>query len=91
MLFRSLVDAFGGLSDAVREAASLAGVENYRIVEKPEASDLYTKLLKEMTGTLRAKVISSERGAASRYWHDLKEIMSASGVQAVLPYYIEIY
>lgn len=86
-----LVDAFGGLSDAVREAASLAGVENYRIVEKPEASDLYTKLLKEMTGTLRARVISSELGAASRYWHDLKEIMSASGVQAVLPYYIEIY
>ncbi|MDF1559824.1 MAG: signal peptide peptidase SppA [Bacteroidales bacterium] len=86
-----LVDAFGGLNDAIREAASLAGLENYRIIEKPEASDLYTKLLKEMTGTLRARVIRQELGTAARYWHDLKEIMSASGVQAVLPYHIEIY
>jgi protease-4 len=86
-----LVDAFGGLTDAVSEAASLAGLDNYRIIEKPEASDLYTRLLKEMTGTLRAKLIRQELGPASRYWHDLKEIMSASGVQAVLPYYIEIY
>jgi protease-4 len=86
-----LVDSFGGLNDALREAASLAGLENYRIIEKPEASDLYTKLLKEMTGTLRARVIREELGAASKYWHDLKEIMSASGVQAMLPYYIEIY
>jgi protease-4 len=86
-----LVDSFGGLTDAVREAASLAGVEHYRVIEKPEASDLYTRLLKEMTGTLRARVIRGELGAASRYWYDLKEIMSASGVQAVMPYYIEIY
>lgn len=86
-----LVDSFGGLNDALREAASLAGLENYRIIEKPEASDLYTKLLKEMTGTLRARVVREELGAASKYWHDLKEIMSASGVQAMLPYYIEIY
>ena len=86
-----LVDAFGGLNDAVREAASLAGLENYRIIEKPEASDLYTKLLKEMTGTVRARMIREELGAASRYWNDIKEIMSASGVQAVLPYHIEIY
>lgn len=86
-----LVDSFGGLTDAVREAASLAGLENYRIIEKPEASDLYTKLLKEMTGTLRAKVIRGELGAASKYWYDLKDIISASGVQAELPYYIDIY
>jgi protease-4 len=86
-----LVDSFGGLTDAVREAATLAELDNYRIIEKPEASDLYTKLLKEMTGTLRAKVIRGELGAASKYWYDLKDIMSASGVQAVLPYYIDIY
>jgi len=85
-----LVDSFGGLTDALNEAASLAGLTEYRVIEKPEATDFYTKLLKEMMGEMRMKAIRSELGEVSEYYFDLKEIISSGGVQAALPYYLDI-
>jgi len=86
-----LVDSFGGLNDAISEAASMAGLESYRVIERPEATDFYTKLLKEMTGMARANAVRSELGEASRYYFEMKEIISSAGVQAVMPYYIAIH
>ena len=86
-----LVDAFGGLNDAISEAASMAGLESYRVIEKPESTDLYTKLLKEMTGMARANAVRHELGEASRYYFEMKEIISSAGVQALMPYYIDIH
>ncbi len=86
-----LVDALGGLNDAVKEAASLAKLETYRVIERPVAVDLYTRLLKEMMGDVRSKIVTRELGEAARYYYDLKEIISSGGVQAVMPWYIDIY
>ena len=85
-----LVDTFGGLRDAVKEAAALAGLEDYRVIEKPEAADFYTKLLKQMTEEMRTKAIRNELGEVSRYYFDLREIISSGGILAIMPYYIEI-
>ena len=85
-----LVDSFGGLADAVKEAASIAGLDEYRTIEKPESTDLYTKLLREFTGDVRAKAIRKELGEVSRYYFDLKDIISSGGIQAAMPYYLEI-
>lgn len=85
-----LIDTFGGLRDAVKEAASLAGLEEYRVIEKPEATDFYTKLLKQMTEEMRTKAIRNELGEVSRYYFDLKEIISSGGILATMPYYLEI-
>jgi protease-4 len=85
-----LVDAFGGLNDAVKEAASLAKLETYRIVERPAAVDIYTRLMKEMSGEVREKIVTRELGEAAIYYYDLKEIISSGGVQAVMPCYIDI-
>jgi protease-4 len=85
-----LVDSFGGLTDAISEAAKLAGLEEYRTVEMPESTDFYTKFLKELTGDIRTKAIRSELGEISRYYFDLKNIISSGGIQAAMPYYLEI-
>ncbi len=85
-----LVDTFGGLEDAVKEAAVLAGLEEYRVIEKPEAVDFYTKLLKQMTEEMRTRAIRNELGEVSRYYFDLREIISSGGILATMPYYIEI-
>ncbi len=85
-----LVDSFGGLSDAIREAASLAGIGEYRTVDKPETTDFYTKFLKELTGDIRARAIRNELGEISRYYFDLKDIISSGGIMATMPYYLEI-
>jgi len=84
-----LVDSFGGLRDAISEAASLAGLEEYRTIEKPETSDFYTRL-KQLSGDIRMKAIRRELGEVSRYYLDLKEIISSGGIQAAMPYYLEI-
>ncbi|HMT67623.1 MAG TPA: S49 family peptidase, partial [Bacteroidales bacterium] len=84
-----LVDSFGGLRDAISEAASLAGLEEYRTMEKPETSDFYTRL-KQLSGDIRMKAIRRELGEVSRYYLDLKEIISSGGIQAAMPYYLEI-
>ncbi|HUW94001.1 MAG TPA: signal peptide peptidase SppA [Bacteroidales bacterium] len=86
-----LVDSFGGINDAVREAAKLAGIEEYRTVERPEAVDFYTALLKEMTGEMRLRAIRNELGEASKYYFDLRELLSSEGIQARLPYFIDIH
>ena len=40
-----LVDELGGLEDAIRYAASMAGIENYRLVEYPAVTSMYEQLL----------------------------------------------
>ncbi|MBR5019404.1 MAG: signal peptide peptidase SppA [Bacteroidales bacterium] len=48
-----LVDELGGLTDAIRYAATMASLENYRLVEYPAVTSLYEQLLSSMeeTGT----------------------------------------
>lgn len=48
-----LVDELGGLTDAIRYAATMAGLENYRLVEYPAVTSMYEQLLSSMeeTGT----------------------------------------
>ena len=46
-----LVDELGGLTDAIRSAASMAGLENYRLVEYPAVVPMYNQLLSSMNET----------------------------------------
>jgi len=85
-----LVDQFGGLNDAIREAAALAGLEEYRTIEKPEAYDFYTKLMKQLMGDMTERAVIRELGDASGYYLRLKEIMSSGGIMAIMPYHLEI-
>ena len=86
-----LVDSFGGLSDAIKEAAAIAGVETYRTVERPEAEDFYTSLIKDLGGEIKTRAIRNELGESARYYGEIKELLSSQGIQARLPYFIEIH
>lgn len=86
-----LVDEMGGLNDAIEGAAELAGIENYSIKELPVAEDPYTKLLKQISGDVRINLLKKELGEAFRFYNELKETNTLSGIQARLPYFIDIY
>ena len=43
-----LVDELGGLVDAIRYAASIVGLENYRLVEYPAVASMYEQLMAAM-------------------------------------------
>ncbi|MDZ7738808.1 MAG: signal peptide peptidase SppA [Bacteroidales bacterium] len=89
-LERDLVDKIGGLPEAIEEAARLAELDEYEIKEYPEIEDTYTKLMKSLAGDIRAKIIKKELGEMARYYDRINELRSLTGIQARLPYFIDI-
>jgi protease-4 len=89
-LDNGLVDEIGGLKEAIEGAAKLAGTDDYIIKEYPVIEDPYTKLISGLTGEIRMKMLTRELGTNIRYYNELKELSGLSGIQARLPYFIEI-
>jgi protease-4 len=85
-----LIDEMGGLDDAIKGAAKLAGIEKYSIKEFPVAEDTYTKIISGLTGEMRMSILKKELGEYEKYYSEIKELSSLSGIQARLPYFIEI-
>jgi protease-4 len=85
-----LGDEKGGLKDAIRGAAELAGLENYTIRELPQEEDPYFKLIGSLSGEIKIKILQKELGENLKYYSDIKELESLTGVQARLPYFLEI-
>ncbi|MFN8239376.1 MAG: signal peptide peptidase SppA [Bacteroidales bacterium] len=85
-----LVDEFGGLKEAIKGAAGLAGLDKYSIREYPVAEDPYAKLLSGLSGGVRMNILRKELGSYSKFYDELKDVSSLSGVQLRLPYFIEI-
>ncbi|MFA8300038.1 MAG: signal peptide peptidase SppA [Hyphomicrobiales bacterium] len=83
-----LVDEFGGLKDAVNYAAKEANVSEYRIINLPEPIDPFKKIFEQYLG--QAKMAEKVLGKHAKYYNDLKSVIESKGVQAKLPYCIEI-
>ena len=86
-----LVDEIGGLNDAIKGAAKLAGIETFSIRELPVIEDPYTKFLTQLGGEVRMSVLRKELGESVRFYNELMEIKNLSGIQARLPYLIDIH
>lgn len=86
-----LVDEIGGLKDAIKGAAALANLDTYSVRELPVAEDPYMKLLNQLSGEIRMNLIKKELGESFRFYRELMEIRDLSGIQARLPYFIEIH
>jgi protease-4 len=88
-----LVDELGGLDDAIAEAATLAGLEEYRTTEYPRVKEPLQKFLEEITGEDKAithKILQQEMGEFYPHYKRVKEMMSMKGVQATLPVMVEL-
>jgi len=85
-----LVDTIGGLNDAIKGAAALAGIETWSIRELPIVEDPYMKLLNQLGGDIKLSLLKKELGESFRFYKALSEIKELSGIQARLPYFIEI-
>jgi len=89
-----LVDKIGGMDDAIKEAASLAKIKEYSIVDFPE----YEKSLKELFekfGLTSAKskesFIKEELGEETfRLMEQIKKVQTRKGIQAIMPFEITI-
>lgn len=89
---RGLVDEIGGLREAVRSAAELAGLDSlYVIKELPSIQDPYTRLINQLSGNIRMSILKKELGESFRFYNDIKELGAATGIQARMPYLIDIH
>ncbi len=86
-----LADEIGGLTASVNEAAKLAGIEDWSVRELPVPEDPLMRLLTQLSGEVKLKILTGEYGEYARLIEEFKEISDLSGVQARLPYFIEIH
>jgi protease IV len=86
-----LIDEMGGLNDALIGAASLAGITEYSVRELPDYEDPYTRIISQLTGEMKMKVIKRELGESVKIYNWIHEIREMSGIQARLPYFIDIH
>ncbi|MFK5880316.1 MAG: signal peptide peptidase SppA [Flavobacteriaceae bacterium] len=87
-----LVDELGGLDNALEGAATLAGLVDYRTTEYPR----YKKDLEEMFSGFpfamsKENLLKSELGESNyRIYSEIQQLSKMEGIQALLPYEIDI-
>ncbi len=85
-----LVDELGDLNRAIEIAVELAGLEDYRIIEKPEQEDPFEKLISEIMRETRQTQLEKELGKGYYYLKEFKEVYEMKGVQARMPFSLQI-
>jgi len=86
-----LIDMFGGLDKSIEVAAEMAGLESYRLQSLPKLDDPFTALMKQLTGGVKMKAIQKELGSEYIHYKNIQEISKMRGMQAIMPYDIELH
>lgn len=85
-----LIDGYGGLHDAILLAADRAGVaEDFRVVSPESETNPFAILLKQLSKSTSA-MIKGNTPKMIEEWAEIEKILNKKGVQAILPYKIEI-
>lgn len=85
-----LVDLTGGLQDAISIAATMAKLDDYRITSLPEQKDPFTQIMDELTGKPSETRLKKELGLLYPYMKELQSLSGMKGVQARLPFILNI-
>ncbi|MEI6678817.1 MAG: signal peptide peptidase SppA [Mariniphaga sp.] len=85
-----LVDEFGGLNDAVKLAATKAGIKHYRIKELPKQKDTFEELMKSFSTKLQNSIFQSKLGESYHLWESFSREAHANGIYARMPFNLEI-
>jgi protease IV len=85
-----LVDELGGLNYAVEQAAILAGIERYRIVEYPVVKGI-AEQIREAFGTARTGIVKSAIGADNyKIIQQVNKVSENSGILMRMPFDVVI-
>jgi len=94
-LGNGLIDAIGGLSDAIAYAQKKAGIKDAKIKYWPEIKeDPLTELLEQLSekesASLKVKTTELPKALVDSYMR-LKQLDELSGIQMRLPYFMELH
>jgi len=90
-LANGLVDRLGSIDDAIAAAARKAGLEDYRLVTYPAIKNPFESLLGGSTDRISTWFSKHELGEHYRYYEQLKTALRQRGIQARLPFTLEIH
>lgn len=86
-----LVDRIGDLQTAINAATSKGKIDTYKVVEYPVKEDAFSQLLSTSKDKIKLWFFKEELGDYQKYLLDVKKNLTQTGIQARLPYAIEIY
>jgi len=89
-----LIDMYGGLEKSIEVAAEMAGLENYRVQSLPRLEDPVAAIMKQLTGGSLARtdrILQRELGLSYRHYRKIQDIQKMHGIQAIMPYEIELH
>ena len=86
-----LVDVLGNLDDAVKIAAEKAGLTDYSVRAFPKQKDPLEKILESFGSEAETFVMQRKLGDYYPVWQKMEEVRNLSGVQARMPFELEIY
>ncbi len=86
-----LVDRLGSIDDAIAAVAGKAGLETYRVVNYPAIKSPLQALLGGSTDRISTWFGKRELGEHYRYYEQAKAALQLRGIQARLPFTMEIY
>jgi protease-4 len=88
---KGLVDRLGNINDAVRSAARMAKIKNYKLKAYPDQKSFLNKFGFDMSAQMKARFVKSELGENYKYYDQIKSVTRMMRTpQARLPYDIEI-
>ncbi len=90
-LDNGLIDAYGGLHDAIEIAASMAGLEKYRVLDLPKLEDPLDQFIRQLTENAKTRMVSRELGQFYHYFETIQELEGLYGIQARLPFKFELH
>ena len=87
-----LVDELGTLEEAIAEAANLAGLETYGIKKFPKYKSGLERFLEDMSGAQTKQQLIEEEIGTETYTilKQIKSVMEQKGVQARMPFVLDI-
>lgn len=85
-----LVDRIGHLNDAIASAAKKAKIKEYKILTYPEIKDGLFGFLGDTEDKIKTYMVKQELGVNYPYYKKLQEVVNMKGLQARMPYQIEI-
>lgn len=86
-----LVDVLGSYNDAVELAANAANLDgDYMISYYPALKTKWEELLGSMANEAEARIMKNKYGTMAEYVEKVKELESYKGIQARMPFEIEI-
>jgi protease IV len=86
-----LVDRLGSINDAIKSAAKMAKLKDYRVVDYPDQKSVLTSLSSGLGASMREKMVQSELGEHYSIYKQIKGLTQMMRVpQARLFYNVEI-